>query len=803
MINLKSCIAFTKSCFLVTTAYLFTGNTAYAQTKPTLTVEKIMQDPAQWVGTSPSNIYWSDDSKQVYFQWNPEKARRDSLYTVQVGSKRVSKVPAVDRKTLLTPGGVFNQKKTHRVYERGGDLFLVEVKTGKLRQLTKTVERESSPAFTFDEQEITYLKDGNLFAWNLANGQTKQLTDFRKGRKPADPDAVKDKQERFLREQQVELLQIIEKREQERTQQRLAQKETARNRPREIYLEDRTVDNIILSPDERFITYRLVSRPANSKIAQVPNYVTASGYTEDIPTRTKVGAAQPTYELGLYDTRLDTTYLVSFKGAPGMQDKPTYQQEGQGKEGANPRSTQPETRKVTMFGPFYSGDGKKAVLVARSFDNKDRWIMSFDPATQAIKVLDRQHDEAWINGYGAGDIGWMPDYQRVWFVSEESGYAHLYTVNVGSGQKTALTQGKFEVQNVQMSKDRKFWYLITNQVHPGEQHFYRMPLNGGKMEQITRMTGAHEVTLSPDEKTLAVRYSYSNKPWELYLMENKPGARAVQITQSTTPEFRAYPWREPEVITFKAADGADVHARLYRPANAPQGGPAVIFVHGAGYLQNAHRWWSTYFREYMFHNLLADKGYTVLDIDYRGSAGYGRDWRTGIYRHMGGKDLSDHVDGAKMLAQKYGVDSKRIGIYGGSYGGFITLMAMFTQPDVFAAGAALRSVTDWAHYNHGYTSNILNEPQSDSLAYVRSSPIYFAEGLKGALLMCHGMVDTNVHFQDIVRLSQRLIELGKENWELAVYPVEDHGFVEPSSWTDEYKRILKLFETNLNPSGPK
>jgi dipeptidyl aminopeptidase/acylaminoacyl peptidase len=124
-------------------------------------------------------------------------------------------------------------------------------------------------------------------------------------------------------------------------------------------------------------------------------------------------------------------------------------------------------------------------------------------------------------------------------------------------------------------------------------------------------------------------------------------------------------------------------------------------------------------------------------------------------------------------------------------------MAMFTAPDVFAAGAGLRSVTDWAHYNEGYTSNILNQPFNDSIAFRRSSPIYFAEGLKGHLLLCHGMVDVNVHFQDIVRLCQRLIELGKNNWELAVYPLEDHAFVEPSSWTDEYKRILKLFETHL------
>jgi len=124
-------------------------------------------------------------------------------------------------------------------------------------------------------------------------------------------------------------------------------------------------------------------------------------------------------------------------------------------------------------------------------------------------------------------------------------------------------------------------------------------------------------------------------------------------------------------------------------------------------------------------------------------------------------------------------------------------MAMFTSPDTFAAGAALRPVTDWAHYNHPYTSNILNEPQKDPEAYRKSSPMYFADGLKGALLICHGMVDTNVFFQDTVRLVQRLIELRKENWSVAFFPVENHAFEEETSWADEYKRILKLFDDNL------
>lgn len=225
--------------------------------------------------------------------------------------------------------------------------------------------------------------------------------------------------------------------------------------------------------------------------------------------------------------------------------------------------------------------------------------------------------------------------------------------------------------------------------------------------------------------------------------------------------------------------------------------PAVIFVHGAGYTQNTHHRFPYYFREQMFHNLLTERGYHVLDMDFRASEGYGRDWRTAIYRQMGTPELEDLIDGVNWLITEHQVDPKRVGVYGGSYGGFMTFMAMFKAPEIFAAGAALRPVTDFRHYNHGYTSNILNTPEVDPEAHRRSAPIEFAEGLQGNLLISHGMLDDNVFYKDSVRLVQRLIELKKENWELASYPLEAHGYVHPESWLDQYRRILKLFEESI------
>jgi dipeptidyl aminopeptidase/acylaminoacyl peptidase len=351
---------------------------------------------------------------------------------------------------------------------------------------------------------------------------------------------------------------------------------------------------------------------------------------------------------------------------------------------------------------------------------------------------------------------------------------------------------------VALSPDTRWFYLETSEVSPFEQHLYRMPAAGGALEKITSRSGRHNTVVSPDGQLVADVYSYVNRPPDLFLLRDRPGAEMSQLTVSPSAEWLSFPWIAPEIVMIPASDGVQVPAHIYRPSDmkAEPNGAAVIFVHGAGYLHNVGNFWSEYPREYMFNQFLASKGYTVLDLDYRGSAGYGRDWRTAIYRHMGGRDLQDQVDGSKYLVQTIHVDPKRIGIYGGSYGGFITLMALFTESPHFGAGAALRSVTDWAHYNQGYTSDILNLPQNDTLAYRQSSPIYFAEGLQDPLL-AHGMSDTNVNFQDIIRLIVRLIELGKTRWELAAYPVDDHAFVRPSSWADEYRRIFELFERYL------
>jgi dipeptidyl aminopeptidase/acylaminoacyl peptidase len=759
-----------------------------------LTVEKIMQDP-KWIGISPSNVHWSEDGKWIYFNWNPEGAISDSLYKVSPNGGKPQKVSPKERQLLPSRYGDYSKDWMKKVYAKNGDIFMQNIKNGNTTQITNTVDQESKPKFSGDEKSVTFISGGNIYRWAMAAGSVTQITDFREGEEKSEDKEPKTKHEKWLKQEELKLIGILEERKTKREKKEEIEDAEKPKRPLEIFFGSKVVQNVQLSPDGNYVTFQLHKAAKDAKRTIVPSYVAETGFTEDLNARDKVGRPNGTYELGIYNILADTVMYVAIDSLPGIFDRPKFTELEE--------SDKSKKREVFFSNSVWSDNGKQCATVLQSLDNKDRWIVALDLTSANLKLLDHQHDDAWVGGpgirwwRGATGVGWTPDNKKFWFQSEATGYSHLYTVDAATGEKNQLTKGEFEVRDVRISKDKKWWYFRSNEVHPGELHLYRMKIGGGKWEQITTMTGNNDGVFSPDEKTVAIRHSYSNRPWDLFVMKNKPKAKMVRLTDSQTSEWKAYPWHEPEIITFSAEDGAEVYARLYKPEKPEENGPAVIFVHGAGYLQNVHKWWSSYYREFMFHNLLVDHGYTVLDIDYRGSAGYGRDWRTAIYRYMGGKDLSDQVDGAKLLVEKFNVNPKRIGIYGGSYGGFITLMAMFTEPGVFAAGASLRPVTDWAHYNHPYTSNILNIPQADSLAYVRSSPIYHAEGLEGALLMCHGMIDTNVHFQDVVRLSQRLIELGKENWEVAIYPLEGHGFREPSSWTDEYRRIFKLFETHL------
>jgi dipeptidyl aminopeptidase/acylaminoacyl peptidase len=775
-----------------------------------LTVDSIMRGP-DLVGYPPDGLRWSADSQKLYFEWRKPGEDEASTYVVGRDGGTPVKLTNDQKKTAPGVNGRWDQAHRRVVFVDRGDIVLLDGSTR--HQITRTSAVETNPRWARHDTAITYVRDGNLFLVPVDKDSAmlmQQLTDV--APKKTDP-RLTDSQ-KFIRDEEEKLLAAV--REQKDKKKKAEEKEKEDKLPAFELAERQSAADLMLSPDDTHVFILVAERPTGARSVVVPNYVNETGYTEDIQGRTAVGDAQDRRLLAILNLKTgksvwaDASFAPLVDGASGSS--PTSDSPQASLQVAGNKPPHKAEREIRWAMPDVSDDGRLAVAGARSADNKDRWYVTVDPETGKTRVIDALHDDAWIRepgaGFGVSGVEFLPASQRVWFLSERDGWMHLYTLDAAnpSAKAVQLTSGKWEITSAELSRNGKTFYVTTTEEHPGERHLNTLPVAGGARTKITSMAGSNQAVVSPDESMLGLVHSYSNKPPEVYLMPNTRGAAATQVTTTPTAEWRSFTWIDPKVITFKARDGVDVYARLFTPemigARHDASHPGVVFVHGAGYAQNAHRYWASYYREYMFHNLLASRGYVVLDVDYRASSGYGRDWRTAIYRHMGGKDLEDIVDGAKYLAAKEQVNPRHIGVYGGSYGGFITLMAMFTTPDVFAAGAALRPVTDWAHYNHGYTSNILNLPQADADAYHKSSPIYFAEGLKGSLLICHGMVDTNVLFQDSVRLAERLIELRKENWELAVFPVENHGFERAASWADEYKRILKLFEENLRVGKP-
>ena len=758
-----------------------------------LTVPAIMRGPEN-TGREPAAVRWSPDGQWLYFRWLPPGTDwRETLkpYRVRAAAgstpERLSQAQADSIEPVLAPGDQSPDRR-RRVVTVRGDLYLVELPSGALRRLTNTPGvTEVDPSFDREGRRVLFQRDNNAFALDIVQGGVEQLTTIRPGPAPEESKPAQG-QRAFVEGEQRALLGAIRDRRLRDSLDKAERDSRDSSRPKPFYLaRGEQVRDLSASPSGRAVLLQLVTPPSDARTAQVPNYVTVSGYTEEINARTKVGDLQTKTRVGILDVPSgQVRWLRLF-----------------------PADSSGVFAQLAVAG--WNENGSSVLLFAWNRSFTERRLLRIDTDSARVTPLDIQRDSAWVGGPCAapcdGVGGWLSPNQ-VWLVSEADGYAHLYTMNADGTNRRQRTSGKWEVLDAELLPDRSAWLLHTSEVSPFERHAYLLPVNprqpNAPPERLTSTPGGHAIVLSPDGRRLADVYSTANRPPELLVKDARLDASASQLTTSPTAAWLSFKWIQPEIVRIPASDGAQVPARIYRPADlgAKPNGAAVIFVHGAGCLHNVHNYWSSYFREYQFNHLLASKGYVVLDLDYRGSTGYGRDWRVANYRHMGGRDLQDQVDAVRWLQKNFSVPPDRVGIYGGSYGGFITLMALFTEPQWFGAGAALRPVTDWAHYNHGYTAEILNEPQEDSISYRQSSPIYFAQGLEDPLLILHGMVDVNVHFQDVVRLTQRLIELGKSDWELAVYPVEDHGFVRPDSWTDEYRRILELFERRLHGKEP-
>tara|TARA_B100000700_G_scaffold326218_1_gene437087 strand:+ start:1691 stop:4189 length:2499 start_codon:yes stop_codon:yes gene_type:complete len=774
-----------------------------------LTLEQIMADP-DWMGRFPENAFWSLDGQDVLFYQKREGSEVRDLMIIKGAQGEPETVPLSEQHLYVADEKEASVAGDWLAYTFKGNVF-VRFGNGEVKQLTRDSERQHNLQAMADGS-LSYQQGQQFYRIDVRSGLSQQVADIQFADEPQANKAPAD----YLAQEEQKLIQFVQKERKNRAEQfeyqQQLQQQNATFAPQAFYLDKRMqwVDGR-LSPNGRYLLVAM-SEPQSWRDEGdiMPNYITEDGRIEPEKVRRRVADAKPQqHQLVLLDLQDHTQTSLTYNTLEGWnEDVLAAVKKENAKAEGNAYEPKKEPRAIHLMADWgwengaiqWNEDGSEVAVMLEAWDNKDRWIATVDFGAKQLEQQDRLHDDAWIN-YTHNEFGWV-DQDTLWFMSEADGYSHLYARDLDE-QTTQLTQGKYVVEAPTLSADNSQLYFQANQPHPGVYEIYRVAVDGSsEPEPLTDLGGMTAFELSPNSDQLLLTYSTPLMPPELYVKQTDAADEAQRLTHTVSEKFLSIDWTAPELVAIDSSHVEHpIYTRIYKPegfdAERAEEYPAVVFIHGAGYLQNAHMGWSGYFREFMFHSFLNKQGYVVADLDYRGSKGYGRDWRTAIYRQMGTPEVEDLVDVADWLQANANVDGERMGTYGGSYGGFLTFMALFKEPGLFQAGSALRPVTDWAHYNTGYTSNILNLPQDDAIAYRRSSPIYFADGLEDALLINSPMVDDNVFFQDSVRLVQRLIELKKTDWETAIYPVEPHGFRQPESWLNEYRRIYKLFEENL------
>ncbi|HEY0429203.1 MAG TPA: alpha/beta fold hydrolase [Pyrinomonadaceae bacterium] len=759
-------------------AIFFTILLCLAASAQNLSVRDIMAEPSI-AGMRAESQRLSPDGKYVVYMWNAEGGEPKDVYIASTTGGEPRKLlspkdllpaisaPAAENK--LNYGVVTNDDFTKArqnqignldwspdskriLFAQNGDLYVlnIEENAAKPRRLTKTQSAEFAARF-LDDNRILFSQNGNFFVVDTKDFSLIQIS------KEANPQA-------FV-----------------------------------------SVFNATPTEDGNLIAY-LVSDASKQKTIFVPNYLdefvqaptTRRGFTEQKALVVKAdGSVANPFEIKLPKAE-GAGYIRSLRWAADNSSLVVD------------RVDKDLKRRQLFYIHDVGSKAEQTILVTEETDEK--WIAPLSSIVETNPKNDAQ----------------------ILFGSEKDGFNHLYLATLERATPQAnptgeirqenpsdagftskidikqLTKGKWQVEWAKWMTDGKRFVFLSTEAGTATRNFYVGNESGYSQffnfdkgmiasPQLSKTTQTGDVLL--------YEFSKWNYPGELFAFRNCVTCDSklvqTQITRTTPNAFLQRKWNEPKFVDIPTRDGKQVKSKIYLPNafDKKKKYPMVIFVHGAGYLQNTINGWNNYYREFMFNELLTEKGYVVLDIDYRGSAGYGRDWRTDVYDFLGGKDYDDHLDAIDFMTANYAVDKDKIGVYGGSYGGFMAEMLVLRAPERIAAAAALRPVADWKNYFYSspiYTAERLGFPDKNAEAYKRSSPISYADKLQKPLLILHGLVDDNVPAQDSMQFVEKLIRLEKTPYfEAMFYPAESHGFARPTSWTDEYERILAFFEKNL------
>jgi dipeptidyl-peptidase-4 len=454
-------------------------------------------------------------------------------------------------------------------------------------------------------------------------------------------------------------------------------------------------------------------------------------------------------------------------------------------------------------------DGKTLAIQRESRDQRRLDLLFADIDSGRSRVVLSETSSTWIELHD--ELSFLKKSPEFIWASARDGFEHLYLYDYGGHLLRQLTAGEWNVDDFRgraikaIDEDHRLVYFTATEKTPTERQLYSTSLDTQDPKKVNRLSqeaGLHGINMSPDARFYVDSFNSVTQPPQVSLHASDGKLITYLLENSLNPQHPDAPYLAdnavPEFGTLTAADGQALHYRLFKPAHFDPAKryPAIIEVYGGPGVQRVTNSWTGS----SFTQILTRAGYAVFQLDNRGTAFRGTAFQAPIHDKLGEIEVADQVQGAHWLAAQKFVDPSRMGVWGWSYGGYLTLMLMFKAPELFRAGIAGAPVTDWSLYDTHYTERYLDRPQDNPAGYEASSVLPYAKDLKGKLLVMHGMADDNVLFLHSTKLFRKLQDLGKP-FDVMVYPGAKHGLIRQHDGRHAYTTIKRFFDDNLGPES--